>query len=485
MVLNLIKREDTNRTALYPTQFLFKPTVITVQSSFSSDFLFSLHRGKAIMKAFIVLSVTFAIIASCGAVDNSQKEKRGLWEESYENHEQRHYNPYEDDNSQLHHFSTHQYKEYEHDNKNQYYQHQDLSNQWEAKKEIKHIITKKVPVPYPVEVEKRIPVEVKVPYPVETEKKVPVVVEKKVPVYVEKKYPVHVDRPVPYPVKVEVPVYKKEYVEVPKPYAVHVEKPYPVYVDKKIYVEKPVPVTVYIKKHEKKPFWVITVQSSFSSDFLFNLHRGKANMKAFIVLSVALAIIASCGAVDNSQKEKRGIWEESYENHEQRHYNPYEDDNSQLHHFSTHQYKEYEHDNQNQYYQHQDLSNQWETKKEFKHIITKKVPVPYPVEVEKRIPVEVKVPYPVETEKKVPVVVEKKVPVYVEKKYPVHVDRPVPYPVKVEVPVYKKEYVEVPKPYAVHVEKPYPVYVDKKIYVEKPVPVTVYIKKHEKKPFWG
>ncbi|XP_053679225.1 uncharacterized protein LOC128730218 [Anopheles nili] len=183
------------------------------------------------------------------------------------------------------------------------------------------------------------------------------------------------------------------------------------------------------------------------------LNSGKANMKAFIVFTMALAI-ASAAAVDESKKEKRGLFEESYE---------------------THGYDGYE------------LGYSDHVQKEVKQVITKKVPVPYPVEVEKHVPVEVKVPYPVEVVKKVPVVVEKKVPVYVEKKVPVHVDRPYPVEVKVpvEVPVYKKEYVEVPKPYAVHVDKPYPVYVKQPVYVEKPVPVTVHIKEHHKKPYWG
>ncbi|EAT37462.1 AAEL010552-PA [Aedes aegypti] len=171
------------------------------------------------------------------------------------------------------------------------------------------------------------------------------------------------------------------------------------------------------------------------------------SLQAFVVLSMALAI-ASCAAVDDSsKKDKRGLWEEGHGSFD----------------FDDHHVDEHE----------------------IKHVtITKKVPVPYPVEVEKHVPVEVKVPYPVEVEKKVPVYVEKKVPVYVEKKVPVHVDRPVPYPVEVKVPVVQKEYVEVPKPYAVHVEKHVPVYIQKPVYVEKPVPVTVIVKKHEKKG-WG
>ncbi|ETN61072.1 cuticular protein 14 from Low Complexity family [Anopheles darlingi] len=174
-------------------------------------------------------------IVSATAVDTSKKEKRGLWEQGSAQLES-----YESSYGYDHQYPSHEYshgKDY-------------------VEKEVKQIITKKVPVPYPVEVEKHYPVEVKVPYPVEVEKKYPVVVEKKVPVYVEKKYPVHVDRPYPVEVKVpvEVPVYQKEYVEVPKPYAVHVDKPYPVYVKEPVYVEKPVSFSI-IKKEHKKPFW--------------------------------------------------------------------------------------------------------------------------------------------------------------------------------------------------------------------------------------
>uniref|UniRef100_A0A182K927 Cuticular protein (putative) n=1 Tax=Anopheles christyi TaxID=43041 RepID=A0A182K927_9DIPT len=131
-------------------------------------------------------------------------------------------------------------------------------------KEEKHtIITKKVPVPYPVNVEKQVVIEKQVPVHVPVRVHVPyrVEVEKKVPVYVEKK--VHVDRPVPYPVKVKVPVYHKVEVEVPKPYPVHIPKPYPVYIEKEVHVpvvhrvevEKPYPVYV------EKPVLVEQVES--------------------------------------------------------------------------------------------------------------------------------------------------------------------------------------------------------------------------------
>ncbi|XP_058125506.1 titin-like [Anopheles ziemanni] len=184
---------------------------------------------KSSLQAFIVFFVALAI-TSVIANEEPKKEKRGLYELGQESYESYGYE------TPL----NHGYYANDH-----------------VQKQVKQVITKKVPVPYPVEVEKHVPVEVKVPYPVEVEKKVPVYVEKKVPVYVEKKVPVHVDRPYPVEVKVpvHVPVYKKEYVEVPKPYAVHVDKPYPVYVKEPVYVEKQVPVTVHIKEHHKKPFW--------------------------------------------------------------------------------------------------------------------------------------------------------------------------------------------------------------------------------------
>ncbi|XP_055643125.1 titin-like [Toxorhynchites rutilus septentrionalis] len=134
-------------------------------------------------------------------------------------------------------------------------------------------------------------------------------------------------------------------------------------------------------------------------------------------------------------------------------------------------------------------------------------PVPYRVEVERKVPVyiekkvpvhvdrpvpyPVKVPYPVEVERKVPVYVEKKVhidrpvpyrvevekkvPVVVEKKVHVHVDRYVPVPVEVKVPVVHKVEVEVPKPYTVQIPKPFPVYIEKEVikHVDRPVPVEV------------
>ncbi|XP_065094753.1 uncharacterized protein LOC135715365 [Ochlerotatus camptorhynchus] len=170
-------------------------------------------------------------------------------------------------------------------------------------------------------------------------------------------------------------------------------------------------------------------------------------MKVFVVLSMALAI-ASCAAVDDSsKKDKRGLWDEGYGGHES-----------------------FDIGGGHQEEAHQHITT-----------VTKNVPVPFPVQVEKHVPYEVKVPYQVHVEKQVPVYVEKKVPIYVEKQVPVHVDRPVPYKVEVKVPVIQKEYVEVPQPYTVHVEKHVPVYIDKPVYIEKPVPVTLLIKKTQKK----
>lgn len=145
--------------------------------------------------------------------------------------------------------------------------------------------------------------------------------------------------------------------------------------------------------------------------------------------------------------------------------------------------------------------------------VTKHVPVPYTVEVEKKVPYKVEVPvdkpYSVEVPKPYPVYVEKKVPYTVKEYYPqpytvykkvpvpvkVHVDRPytvhvpkpyhvlvekkVPYSVEKHVPYPQRVYVD--KPYAVHypVYKPVPYTVEKKVHypveipVEKPVPVAV------------
>lgn len=109
-------------------------------------------------------------------------------------------------------------------------------------------VTKEVPVPYAVEVEKKVPFRVEVPvdrpYHVARPKPYPVYVEKKVP-YTVKEYvpqPYTVYKRVPYTVKVHVN----------KPYPIHVPKPYRVLVEKKVpyQVEKhvPYPVRVYVDK---------------------------------------------------------------------------------------------------------------------------------------------------------------------------------------------------------------------------------------------
>lgn len=107
--------------------------------------------------------------------------------------------------------------------------------------------------------------------------------------------------------------------------------------------------------------------------------------------------------------------------------------------------------------------------------VTKEVPVPYPVHVEKKVLYPVRVPY----EKPVPYPVHKPYPVHVEKKvpYPVTVHVPQPYPVTVEKHVPFPVRVHVEKPVAVHVPKPYPVYIEKKVpvAVSHPVPYPVKI----------
>ncbi|XP_065094735.1 uncharacterized protein LOC135715339 [Ochlerotatus camptorhynchus] len=168
-----------------------------------------------------------------------------------------------------------------------------------------------------------------------------------------------------------------------------------------------------------------------------------SNMKAFVVLSMALAIACSAAVDDSSRIEKRGLWDEGYGGY-----------------------------NSNGYGGHQEVQHQ---------TITKNVQVPYPVKVEKEVPYEVKVPYPVHVEKQVPFVVEKQVPFVVEKNVPYNVDRPVPYPVEVKVPFIQKEYIKVPKPYPVHVEKEIPVYIHKPVYINKYVPVTFKVTEKKQK----
>lgn len=107
--------------------------------------------------------------------------------------------------------------------------------------------------------------------------------------------------------------------------------------------------------------------------------------------------------------------------------------------------------------------------------VTKEVPVPYPVHVEKKVLYPIRVPY----EKPVPYPVHRPYPVHIEKQvpYPVRVHVPQPYPVTVEKHVPYPVKVHVEKPVAVHVPKPYPVYIEKKVHiaVDHPVPYPVKI----------
>uniref|UniRef100_A0A182JJK2 Cuticular protein (putative) n=1 Tax=Anopheles atroparvus TaxID=41427 RepID=A0A182JJK2_ANOAO len=106
--------------------------------------------------------------------------------------------------------------------------------------------------------------------------------------------------------------------------------------------------------------------------------------------------------------------------------------------------------------------------KQFKEVtITRNVPVPYPIAVQRHVAVPVKIPVPIAVHNKVPILVERKIPVYVEKPIPVQVDRPVPYALPIEIPVFHKVAVEVPKPYPVHIPQPYPVYIKKPIFVKQ------------------
>lgn len=115
------------------------------------------------------------------------------------------------------------------------------------------IVTKEVPVPYPVHVEKKVPYFIRVPH------------DRAVPYPVHKPYPVHITKPVPYPVKVHVPAPYPVTVEkhipfpvkisVPRPVAVHIPRPYPVYIEKKVpyTVEKPVPYAVKVPYERPVP----------------------------------------------------------------------------------------------------------------------------------------------------------------------------------------------------------------------------------------
>jgi len=138
----------------------------------------------------------------------------------------------------------------------------------QIEKRIPYPVLVRVPHPYQVTVERHVPYAVRVhvdravpvpsPYPVEVEKRVPYPVDKPVPyevrVPVDRPYPVSVpyekpvpyavEKPVPYPVRVNV---DRPYpVEKPVPYPVAVERPVPYAVEKPVPypVEKPVPYPV-------------------------------------------------------------------------------------------------------------------------------------------------------------------------------------------------------------------------------------------------
>lgn len=113
--------------------------------------------------------------------------------------------------------------------------------------------------------------------------------------------------------------------------------------------------------------------------------------------------------------------------------------------------------------------------------VTKEVPVPYYVHVEKKVPypvyIQVPHPYPVTVEKHVPyevrVPVDRPVPVPVPKPYPVHVtvEKPVPVPVEKHVPYPVRVPVDRPYPVHVPVEKPVPYPVKVAVPVDRPVPL--------------
>ncbi|XP_065203743.1 tetra-peptide repeat homeobox protein 1-like [Planococcus citri] len=128
-------------------------------------------------------------------------------------------------------------------------------------------VTKEVPVPYYVHVEKKVPypvyIQVPHPYPVTVEKHVPyevrVPVDRPVPVAVPKPYPVHVavEKPVPVLVEKHIPYQVKVPVDRPYPVHVAVEKPVPypvqVLVDRPVHIPKPYAVRVPVEKHIPYP----------------------------------------------------------------------------------------------------------------------------------------------------------------------------------------------------------------------------------------
>lgn len=107
---------------------------------------------------------------------------------------------------------------------------------------------KGIPVPYNVEVEKRIPYFIKVPY------------DNPVPVHISQPYGVPVEKIVPYPVRVEVPEPYPVTKLVKKPYNVYVENPVPVE------IEQPYPLL----KEQVKPYTIETVVNTPYLDPVYN-----------------------------------------------------------------------------------------------------------------------------------------------------------------------------------------------------------------------
>lgn len=116
------------------------------------------------------------------------------------------------------------------------------------------VLTKEVPVPYKVHVEKKVPVYIQVP----VDKPYPVYIPKAVPVTVPKpvRYPVKVYSPQPYEVEKQIPFPIKINVERPVPFPI--AKPYPVFKEKFVphYVEMPVPYPVKVPVENRYPVHV-------------------------------------------------------------------------------------------------------------------------------------------------------------------------------------------------------------------------------------
>ncbi|XP_046402607.1 tetra-peptide repeat homeobox protein 1-like [Ischnura elegans] len=104
-----------------------------------------------------------------------------------------------------------------------------------------------------------------------------------------------------------------------------------------------------------------------------------------------------------------------------------------------------------------------------------RVPQPYPVTVENRVPYPVPNPVPYAVNRPYPVHVPRPYAVTVDRPYPVTVERPIPYIVRVpvRVPVPRPYAVHIPRPYPVEVPQPVPVLVPHPVIVNKPVPVVI------------